>query len=45
MVKRICGEENFGNVMLVTTRWPDDPTLAQKFNGFVREGDLRREIF
>jgi hypothetical protein len=45
MVKRICGEENFGNVMLVTTRWPDDPTLAQKFNCFVREGDLRREFF
>lgn len=44
MLKRICGPENWGNVMLVTTKWPPKE-FQQKHNLAVREGDLRREYW
>jgi hypothetical protein len=44
MLKRICGPENWGNVMLVTTKWPPKE-FQQKYNLAVREGDLRRDYW
>lgn len=43
LIKRICGEHNYSNVLLVTTHWPksaeEHPRCA------VREGELRREFW
>lgn len=45
MIKRICGSNNYQNVMLVTTHWPKDAE-TQKENGCpIRERDLRREFW
>lgn len=43
LIKRVCGEHNYQNVLLVTTRWPrlvDDYPLCA-----VREGELRRDFW
>jgi hypothetical protein len=45
MLKRICGEDNYGNIMLITTRWPDTMEYAKKWNCPIREGDLRRDFW
>ncbi len=42
MIKKVCGAQNYSNVMLVTTRWPDDLEAQKKWGCPVREGDLRR---
>jgi len=45
MIKLVCGENNYGNVMLVTTHWPKR-TEEQKERGCpIREADLRKEFW
>lgn len=45
LIKRICGEQNFGNVLLVTTHWPERIEDQKKQQCAVREGDLRRDFW
>lgn len=45
LIKRICGERNYGNVLLVTTHWPRTMKDQTKQGCAVREGDLRREFW
>ncbi|QDS70179.1 hypothetical protein FKW77_006349 [Venturia effusa] len=42
LVRKVCGAQNFCNVMLVTTRWPDGVEAQRKWHCPIREGDLRR---
>lgn len=43
LMKRICGERNYGNVLLVTTHWPSH--VEDQSKCAVREGDLRRDFW
>lgn len=43
LIKRICGERNYQNVLLVTTHWPSRVEEQPKCT--VREGELRREFW
>ncbi|KAF2160170.1 hypothetical protein M409DRAFT_29465 [Zasmidium cellare ATCC 36951] len=45
LIKRICGEQNYGNVLLVTTHWPERIEDQKKQHCAVREGDLRRDFW
>lgn len=45
MLKRIVGPANYGNVVLVTTRWPSNLSEAVSMGCAVREGDLRRTFW
>ena len=41
LLQKICGEDNWNHVSLVTTQWPDE-NMRQKFELGTRESDLRR---
>lgn len=43
LIKRICGERNYQNVLLVTTHWPKH--IEDQPNRAVREGELRRDFW
>ena len=43
LIKRICGERAYGNVLLVTTHWPIH--VEDQSKCAVREGELRREFW
>jgi hypothetical protein len=45
MIKRICGEANYSNVMLVTTHWPKQVAEQKERGCPIREADLRREFW
>ena len=44
LLQKICGEDNWNHVSLVTTQWPDEK-MQQKFELGTRESDLRREYW
>lgn len=43
LIKRICGQRNYQNVILVTTHWPKH--TDEHPNCAVREGELRRNFW
>ena len=45
MIKRICGENNYSNVMLVTTHWPQTIEEQKQRGCALREADLRKEFW
>jgi len=45
MIKLICGEYNYGNVMLVTTHWPKRIDEQKERGCPIREADLRKDFW
>lgn len=43
LIKRMCGEQNYQNVLLVTTQWPT--RMEDQSKCAVREGELRRDFW
>jgi len=45
MIKLVCGESNYGNVILVTTHWPKHIEEQKERGCPIREADLRKDFW
>ena len=45
MIKRICGENSYSNVVLVTTHWPQRMEEQKEKGCPIKEADLRKEFW